>query len=641
VKFRGSMSGKGLCVVMILLRLAAAGSASTSRVGFLAGWQPGGQGLPREAKGRLAEFWVGSTRGARSRMPWRPGHALVWDCTLSRAGGIGGQSLDVRRSGVCARVFGSGSAMLGRGVLAGMEQGSQRSSHTRASASLSTSRRLDYGDGLGGMRQEPFRHLGPDCTAALVAELQHCRVLPKSEDATKLSRLLSADSLVYALAQNLGIASSPDDPWTHPSLLLAAAHMHKVRITCIDETFSEQVFDPPRGLNPRANIILALRPDGFYGASSTAPIWPGTDPSDGQLWIFFDLETTGLSTDADHVTQIAASAYHTPSVQGSSVPPAAAQAILRGHFNCMVKPGVPVSPGAAQVTGFTTEMLEGYPSFREQGRLFVDWATRVAAESGCSKPILVAHNGNRFDFPLLRNELARHEIDAPIVNQCILFDTLLYFRSLPGSQSNRLGELYEARFGRPMSNAHDARADVAGLAKITLSSDRPASSEQLSDDDASVVPEELQACEQRLSKLMAFLSAKGVRMEELFASQSQDSGSKWSKSKRNKPTQPLSLLFCSCSSGSPAGGTRVQCIVQGLEPVSTKALNIQVESSKPGKTSKSSSAAVKDLCHVPLAGDEGFSVVTLTMPPGNGNVTVTIFDDRPKNLAASFSYVYD
>eukprot|EP00283_Hemiselmis_rufescens_P024356 CAMPEP_0173453588 /NCGR_PEP_ID=MMETSP1357-20121228/50888_1 /TAXON_ID=77926 /ORGANISM="Hemiselmis rufescens, Strain PCC563" /LENGTH=314 /DNA_ID=CAMNT_0014420557 /DNA_START=29 /DNA_END=973 /DNA_ORIENTATION=- len=314
----------------------------------------------------------------------------------------------------------------------------------------------------------------------------------------------------------------------------------------------------------------------------------------------------------------------------------------------MVKPGVPVSPGASSVTGLTTEMLDAYPTFQEQGRLFVDWATRVAVESGCAKPILVAHNGNRFDFPLLRNELTRHEIDAPIVDQCILFDTLVYFRSLPGAQSNRLGDLYEARFGRPMSNAHDARADVAGLAKITLSSDKPLASEQLADEDDSPVPEQLAACQERIKELMGFVSTKGASMHELVASSQQDANSKSSKpnskwSKRNKPTQPLHLLFCSCNSGSCAGGTPVQCVVQGLEPVSAKALNIQVESpsSKPSKSTKSSSAAVKDLCHVPLAGDSGFSVVTFTMPPGTGHVNVSIFDDRPKNLAAQFAYDYN
>jgi uncharacterized protein YprB with RNaseH-like and TPR domain len=60
------------------------------------------------------------------------------------------------------------------------------------------------------------------------------------------------------------------------------------------------VYLPPDGVSPSAEIRIALQTDGFY---SWAEVGPGQS-TQGELWIFFDLETTGLDTDRDRIVQV-------------------------------------------------------------------------------------------------------------------------------------------------------------------------------------------------------------------------------------------------------------------------------------------------------------------------------------------------
>lgn len=390
---------------------------------------------------------------------------------------------------------------------------------------LSTTRKLDVGvAGVGIPERGMYRNQGPDCTSALVAGLQECGVLPAAGDPAKLARLFTADALVFALSNDIGVGATPDDPWTPSTLLLAAAHIYKVKVVCTDDRLWSEVFIPPDGVQPVAEIGIVAKEDGFYVSSSSSQLGSGALSAaspEGLLWIFFDLETTGLDTDKDNVVQIAATAYHTF--------PACGRATLRGHFNCLVKPGVPVSSGAAAVTGLTTEILQPYPTFDQQGRLFLDWMRRLTEETRCPAPILVAHNGLGYDFPLLKSELRRHSLDASIVDRCRLMDTVIFYRE-SGSRQNKLGEIFQRRFGRPMSGAHDARVDVAALARITVrwhpfpslvhakshlltlpcaqfASESPSGHEDGDDLDVPV-PEELEVCSTRVDKLVAWLSMK-------------------------------------------------------------------------------------------------------------------------------------
>jgi DNA polymerase III epsilon subunit-like protein len=130
------------------------------------------------------------------------------------------------------------------------------------------------------------------------------------------------------------------------------------------------------------------------------PIHDCQPPPQLVLWIVLDLESTGLNLARDRITQIAAAAYLAGAAPGKhptalSAGPAPASAACRGRFSCLVRPGVPVGPGATRVSGLTTAALAGQPGFPAQGIRLLAWL--AAVRSGCPKarPVLVAHNGLR------------------------------------------------------------------------------------------------------------------------------------------------------------------------------------------------------------------------------------------------------
>ena len=127
-----------------------------------------------------------------------------------------------------------------------------------AAAQLSTVRKLEIGkQDSAGIEIGPFQNRGPDCMAALASAMQEVGVLDSNAEIDTLCRMLYADALVYALAMNLGIPSSHDkDPWVSPPILLALAHMYKVKISCTDLRLSRQASLPSFPLShlpPRPN----------------------------------------------------------------------------------------------------------------------------------------------------------------------------------------------------------------------------------------------------------------------------------------------------------------------------------------------------------------------------------------------------
>ena len=60
----------------------------------------------------------------------------------------------------------------------------------------------------------------------------------------------------------------------------------------------------------------------------------------------------------------------------------------------------------------------------EVGPRLLDYIDRQCR--GAGTPVLVAHNGRRFDFPFLSNELKRSNLELPA--HCAYLDTLIFCR---------------------------------------------------------------------------------------------------------------------------------------------------------------------------------------------------------------------
>ncbi|HEV8356512.1 MAG TPA: UvrD-helicase domain-containing protein [Gemmatimonadales bacterium] len=123
------------------------------------------------------------------------------------------------------------------------------------------------------------------------------------------------------------------------------------------------------------------------------------------------------------------------------------------QFQSLIRPRRPIAPEAEQVHRISASDVRDAPALEEVWPGFRGF---------CGDDVLIAHNGNFFDFPILR----RLGGDLPGGADFVGFDSLLLARQLhPGSR--KLGDLAH-HFGIPLppEEAHRALADTRALALV-------------------------------------------------------------------------------------------------------------------------------------------------------------------------------
>lgn len=116
--------------------------------------------------------------------------------------------------------------------------------------------------------------------------------------------------------------------------------------------------------------------------------------------VFFDIETTGLPAPGKDVgiTELACVAVSREHFEASRGLPFR---VLHKLVLC-VKPQAPMDPVAARISGLTLDMLGGQPPFRDILPVLGSFLALLPAPT-----CLLAHNGDRFNFPILAGELER------------------------------------------------------------------------------------------------------------------------------------------------------------------------------------------------------------------------------------------
>src|SRR5713101_5480321 len=156
-----------------------------------------------------------------------------------------------------------------------------------------------------------------------------------------------------------------------------------------------------------------------------------------ERYVTFDLETTDKDVDVCEVVEVGAVRV----VGGEIV----------DRFHTLVKPYRPITPGATKVHGYTDAAVREAPSFAEvwpEFRAFI------------GDDVLIAHNGQHFDIPVLRRLAAGREG----VDTLVFYDTLPLVRSL-SRDSAKLEDL-ALRFGIDAGRAHHALDDAVTLARV-------------------------------------------------------------------------------------------------------------------------------------------------------------------------------
>jgi DNA polymerase III epsilon subunit family exonuclease len=156
-----------------------------------------------------------------------------------------------------------------------------------------------------------------------------------------------------------------------------------------------------------------------------------------ERYVTFDLETTDKDVDVCEVVEVGAVRV----VGGEIV----------DRFHTLVQPYRPITPGASKVHGYSDAAVRGARSFAEvwpEFRAFI------------GDDVLIAHNGQHFDIPVLRRLAAGRDG----VDSLVFYDTLPLARSL-SSDSAKLEDL-ALRFGIDAGRAHHALDDAVTLAWV-------------------------------------------------------------------------------------------------------------------------------------------------------------------------------
>ncbi|EPP37471.1 DNA polymerase III PolC-type [Chlamydia avium] len=154
--------------------------------------------------------------------------------------------------------------------------------------------------------------------------------------------------------------------------------------------------------------------------------------------IFYDTETTGTQIDKDRVIEIAAF-----------------NNITKQSFVTYVNPEIPIPEEASKIHGITDSTVASSPKFPEAYGQFRDFCGNNA--------ILVAHNNDSFDFPLLEKECRRHSLE---ILELRTIDSLKwaqkYRPDLPKHNLQYLRQVY----GFSENQAHRALDDVITLYNV-------------------------------------------------------------------------------------------------------------------------------------------------------------------------------
>lgn len=158
--------------------------------------------------------------------------------------------------------------------------------------------------------------------------------------------------------------------------------------------------------------------------------------------VFFDLETTGVNIATDHIVEISYLKVYP-----------------NGKEECKtlrINPGMPIPAEATAVHGISDADVANCPTFKEV-------AKNIAKDiEGCD---LAGFNSNRFDIPLLVEELLRAGVDIDLSKRKMI-DVQTIFHKM---EQRTLSAAYKFYCDKDLDNAHTAEADTRATYEVLKS----------------------------------------------------------------------------------------------------------------------------------------------------------------------------
>src|SRR6218665_2714765 len=154
---------------------------------------------------------------------------------------------------------------------------------------------------------------------------------------------------------------------------------------------------------------------------------------------FFDLETTGIDIGKDRIVEISIFKVFPNGNKESKT--------------WLVNPTIPIPPQTTAVHGITDEKVANEPTFTE----LAPQVYNMIKDSD-----LGGYNSDRFDIPLLAEELLRAGVDFDMKNR-VSVDVQTIFHK---KEERTLSAAYKFYCGKSLENAHTAEADTMATYEI-------------------------------------------------------------------------------------------------------------------------------------------------------------------------------
>ena len=157
--------------------------------------------------------------------------------------------------------------------------------------------------------------------------------------------------------------------------------------------------------------------------------------------VFFDLETTGVNIATDKIVEISILKVFPNGNKESKT--------------WLVNPEIEIPAEASAIHGITNEKVVTEPTFKE----LAPKVNELIADSD-----LAGFNSNRFDIPLLAEELMRVGIDFDMKNRKAIDVQVIFHKK----EQRTLGAGYQFYCNKELEGAHGAEADTNATYEILL-----------------------------------------------------------------------------------------------------------------------------------------------------------------------------
>jgi len=154
---------------------------------------------------------------------------------------------------------------------------------------------------------------------------------------------------------------------------------------------------------------------------------------------FFDLETTGINISKDRIVEISILKIHPDGKEES--------------LTKLVNPTIPIPPEVTAVHGISDKDVADAPTFKTIAKEVNQFIKNAD---------LGGFNSNRFDIPLLAEEMLRAEVDFDMKNR-VAIDVQTIFHKM---EQRTLSAAYKFYCDKNLDDAHSAEADTKATYEV-------------------------------------------------------------------------------------------------------------------------------------------------------------------------------